>query len=168
MAITVITTAGGATSNSYCTVAEGTTYHTGRLHNADWSDAGGSERSAAVVWATRLLDDHVVWDGVRNDGTQVLEWPRTGLVDPGGYSVDSATIPQFLKDAAAELARWLIAEDRTLETNRDLVGFEEMEIGPLKLKTQANKTKPVIPPSVLSIIQFYGHLKGRKKTLVRM
>jgi len=168
MAIIVITTPGSATANSYSTVAEGTAYHTGRLHNDDWSDAGGSEKSAAVVWATRLLDDHIVWDGVRSDGTQVLEWPRYGLYDPGGYAIDSGIIPQFLKEAAAELARWLIAEDRTLETNRDLVGFKEIKIGTLKLKTESNKSRPVIPPSVLSMINHYGHIKGRKKTLVRI
>lgn len=168
MAITVVVDAGAANANSYCSVAEGTTYHTGRLHNDDWADAGSSDKSAAVVWATRLLDDHILWDGLRVGGTQILEWPRAGLFDPGGYSIETGSIPQFLKNATAEFARWLIAEDRTLETNRDLIGFDEMEIGTLKLKTNPNKTRPAVPPSVMSIISHYGHLKGRKKTLVRI
>jgi len=154
MALIVIATAGGATSNSYCTVAEANTYHESRLHNEPWDNAGADDKSASVVWATRMLDDQYDWDGSKSTEAQALRWPRTGLVDQDGYSVDDSTIPQFLIDATSELARLLIEEDRRAGDASD--EFSRLRVSSIELYYREISNKVTIPDSVHDFLRFYG------------
>ena len=168
MALILIATAGASNANSYCTAAEGETYHEKRLHIEDWSGASTSEREAALVWASRLLDDSMDWYGWKNSSAQAMRWPRSGVYGPDGYPITSTAIPSFLRDATAEYARLLIAEDRTLETNRDLKGYKMMQIGDLKIVIDPTTGKPVTPKSVWQMIREYCVRIGRKRTLIRV
>jgi hypothetical protein len=82
--------------------------------------------------------------------------------------ITSTGVPQFVKDAASEFAYHLLIEDRTLETNRDTMGYEKIAIGDLKLTVDKWTSKPIMPPSVWSIIRDYGVRAGRSVTLERM
>ena len=79
MAVTLDTTIGGASSNAYCTLAEAETYMEARLHKADWTAAADATKNSAIVWATRLLDEGLEWDGTVYSEEQALRWPRTGV-----------------------------------------------------------------------------------------
>lgn len=170
MAVTIVATAGGATANSYCTLAQANTYHEERLHIDDWTNASTSKKNSALVWATRILDEVMNWYGYKNSSVQALRWPRSSIYDQDGYPVTSSAIPIFLREATAEFARHLIIEDRTLETNRDTIGYKKMEIGDLKLEIDPDPTakKITVPPSVWSMVRPYCTRIGRSRTLVRM
>jgi hypothetical protein len=143
-------------------------YHEKHLYASDWTSASDDNKEIALMWATRLLDESVRWNGRAIADTQTLAWPRSYVYTIEGVALASDATPQFLKDATAEFARCLIAENRTLETNRDLIGFKELKVGDLELKVDSFKGKPLIPPSVWSIVRPYGSKTGKKKTLVRM
>jgi len=166
--ITIIATAGASNANGYCTLAEANSYITNRLHTTVWEDADNQDKIKGIVWATSLLDDLINWVGLKNGTTQALRWPRTMVWDIDGQSITSTDIPQFLKDATAEFAFHLLTDDRTLETNRDLAGFEFMKIGPLEMKIDTITKKPILPLSVQTMIRNYSVSSAQTKTLVRM
>lgn len=166
---TLIATAGAADANTYATLINANSYISARLHVSVWEETSSDDKNKALLWATSLLDDLCDWLGIKAGTTQALRWPRTSVWDIDGQSVTSTDIPQFLKDATSEFAFHLLDEDRTLETNRDMMGFESMEIGPLSMKIDKYTKKPVLPKSVQSIIRnFCSQSASTAKTLVRM
>ena len=167
MALTLDATAKGASANAYCTRAEADSYHEARLHNEDWDGASNAEKEAAIVWATSLLDTQMDWKGSKTTSAQFLRWPRTGVVDKEGASVDEDTIPQFLINATAEFARLLILEDRTAEQSGD--EYEEIRVGPIMLKMRITSKKQLISDIVYDFLKYYGDVYlGRDSMAVKL
>ena len=166
--VTIIATAAASNANAYCTLSEANAYILTRLHVSEWDDGDNQDKTKAIIWATSLLDDLISWAGLKGGTSQALRWPRTSVWDIDGQSVTSTAIPQFLKDATAEFAFHLLIEDRTLETNRDLAGFEYMKVGPLEMKIDKITKKPILPTSVQTMIRNYTTSYPAQKTLVRM
>lgn len=163
MAIVIDASVGGASSNSYCTLAEAETYHDSRLHNEDWTTGTDANKNIALVWATRLLDEWVDWNGSKVEfmDEQVLRWPRYNVQDRDGEDFDSDIIPQFLKDATAELGKDLLAEDVTADA--DTKGYSQMKIDVLSFtidKTDRDATT-VLSDTVQSMVEPYGVIRSR-------
>jgi hypothetical protein len=119
-------TIGGASSNSYVTRAEATTYFGDRLDVDEWDDATNAQKDAALVMATLRLEqeDYV---GSRADEDQNLKWPRMSVYIDNVYQ-DSADIPRPIKEATYELAL-AILKDNTLLADTGLEGFESVKLG---------------------------------------
>lgn len=168
MALTLIETAGAVDANTYATIDESNTYHESHVYGTNWIEEVDDEvKAQALVWATRLLDEKVNWAGQVAVETQALGWPRRYVLDKEGRAVDEATIPQFAKDAVSEFARLLVDEDRTAEN--DTAGFKWLKIGSLGMGLDKNDRRPVLPPSVFSIIKFYATIAtGQPRILERM
>ena len=107
-------TAGGATANSYVTVAEAGTYFAGRLGAEPWIAADAATRESALRMATRALE-RLRWPGARQHTAQALSWPRSGVA-----WVADGTVPQPVRDAQCEEAlAWLtpaLTRRRQLQT----------------------------------------------------
>jgi len=163
MAVTLIATVGGASSNSYSTVAEAETYHDTRLHNDAWNTGSSADKTIALIWSTRLLDEWVDWNGSKVElmENQALRWPRYSVTDRDGEDFDSNIIPQFLKDATAELAKDLLAEDVTADA--DTKGFSEMKIDVLSFKIDKGDrdATTVISDTVKTMVEPYGVIRSR-------
>jgi hypothetical protein len=169
MALTLIATAGAVDANSYCTVAESDTYHEAHVYGTTWIEDTDTEvKEQALVWATRLLDEQMSWVGQIVSDDQALRWPRYYAYDPDSVELASDAVPQFLKDATAEYARLLVASDRTAEP--DTLSYKEIKLGSLGLKFDKFDRRPVLPPSVFSIIKWYGRRStvGQPRILERM
>ena len=154
MALTIVATAGAVDANSYCTLAEAETYFEGRLHKTDWEDASTGDKNSALAWATSILDETMNWYGFSMSETQALRWPRTGLASVDGWTVSSTTIPKFLKNATAEFAMHLIAEDRMADS--DTMGFKQIAVSSIQITTDKFDRKPTIPQAVWNIVRPYG------------
>ena len=180
MALVLNATPGDAAANVYCTALEADTYHDSHVSGADWFTYDPPTQEKALVHATRLLDDYVEWEGNKTSRTQALRWPRTGVEERDGsgsyydtltaaYTIDPTIIPAWLKNATAELARWLLASDRTKES--DVLEYTSLSIGSLSLTKDASAagTKEVIPDAVQMMVADYGdvHTKGGM-SIVRM
>jgi len=163
MAVTLDSTVGGANSNSYISLADAETYHDTRLHNDAWNNASTPDKTIALMWATRLLDEWVEWDGTKVGliADQALRWPRYGVYYRDGETIGSDIIPQFLKDATAELAKDLLAADPTADA--DTKGFSEIQIDVLRLKIDAadRDSTSVISDAVKAMVEPYGNLRSR-------
>jgi hypothetical protein len=169
MAVTIDATVGGASANSYCTLAEAESYFEERLHTATWDAANNVTKNAALVWARKILDEQVQWVGTAADSSQALRWPRSGVVDQDDFYISSAVVPDFVKEAQAELAAWLISSDRFAEDSTK--GYKEIEIGrgEVRLKIDKNDRTKVLPDIVWSMIMYYAVKKrGAARRLVRV
>lgn len=79
----------------------------------------------------------------------------------------SLTYPTWLKQATAEFAKWLLAEDRTAEASG--IGIKQMSVGSLKIVNDKYDEKSIIPPIVAKMIAFYGTVKSKTQhTLERI
>jgi hypothetical protein len=106
MAVAIDATVGGASANSFTTLAELTTYMEGRLNSSTFDDASTDDQNRSLVEATRQLSV-MHWLGERATGTQALAWPRQWAHDPDSPIqdyYDTTVVPQRVKDATMELA----------------------------------------------------------------
>ena len=134
MASALVVTPGDGSANSYCSRAVADTYHLDRLHAATWTDAGDETKDAALLMATRVIDQQFAWEGVRSATSQKLEWPRDGLLnDEGDLALDRATIPTRLQDATAEFARLLIETDTTVASGVAGGAITSLKAGSVKI-----------------------------------
>lgn len=153
MACSIVATAGSASANSYCTIAEGTTYHETHVSGATWEDSDDDTRCRALQTATRVLDQWYDWAGSVVGSTQALLWPRSGVVGPNGYTLASDSIPTLIKHATAELARQLIAEDRTADS--DTKSIASLQAGSVSIAFRPTAANP-IPDAVAAMVSALG------------
>jgi hypothetical protein len=164
------TGAGLTNSNSYANVSDGDTYHDMRLHVDDWTGASTSDKEKALMWATRLLDDLVEWEGRATSDEQALDWPRYSIYDDDGYYVNGNTVPQAIIDATSELARNLLEEDIT--ASPDTLGFSYIRAGDVAVNIDKRDRDSVfvISDIVTAMLKPYGTVNPRvamEATLVR-
>ena len=164
---TIIATPGGATSNSYETLAEAATYFDERLPLATPWVASGDDSARALIMATRTLNSmslpHVrkvgefyvtsrTWTGVPATSTQSLAWPRKGMYDGNGNAIPEDVIPQALKDAESELAGQLIMADTTLDNAVSVAGITSIRAGSVSLSFKEAIEAHVLPNMVLNLM----------------
>ena len=117
---------GLSTANSYCSIVDADDHHSMRLHNTTWTSiASDTQKEMALMWASRLLDEEVDWYGVKTAEDSGLRWPRTGVYDKDNDLIGESEMPTDVVRATAEFAMFLVAEDRSLES--DLMGFKHLE-----------------------------------------
>lgn len=170
MACTIDSTVGGANANSYSSIADADSYHETHLYASDWEDADTDDKCRALQMATRLLDQRFEWNGVAVGSTQALLWPRVAATYPNGHPIPSDIVPTAVKHATAELARQLIADDRTADSDTEAKGIKAMTVGSISMEFRSVAAKP-IPDSVTGfLVPYYGRLVavgGGAVTLLR-
>ena len=137
MAITIDATVGGASANSYLTLADAQALIDGMVENDDvtaWASATTDQKNRALYSATQRLDRERFL-GARATDTQALQWPRTGVRKPDTYINTYATgfpfrittdyftdteIPDQVKQAQVVLAVYL-------NNNKDGMGLSGLE-----------------------------------------
>lgn len=102
MAITLVTTVGGATTNSYQTLAAITARAELLPGYADWIGlASDDDRNWCAVHATTLLD-RLRWLGTRVTDTQARQLPRYNLPNPESLYSSWGRGSAFASDAIPE------------------------------------------------------------------
>lgn len=136
-------------TNSYVEVSEADAYFGDRVNSSLWTNADNSTKEAALITATRLLDNQK-WISSSMSANQSLAFPRYGFYYDTRYgydvSMESAT-PQILLDAIYELALHLITNPDTLE---DSGNVRELSVGSVHLGFITGASK--MPSSVTSKI----------------
>jgi len=171
MPITITTTVGGATSNSYVSVSDADTYFESRLNTSAWT--GDDDKKKALVMAAKRLQDEQ-WRGSRVDDTQALAWPRYDVEKydnaGSGYGsyptyYDTDEIPQPVKDAQCELALFYLqntaAED---EANQAIVEEAAFDSNAVRVKYanagQSRAQSGQLPLRVARLLQ--GLVRGNR------
>jgi hypothetical protein len=128
MALTLIKEdgTGKVDANSYAAAADADAYFDGHLYATAWTAASTANKEKALVFATRLIDSLMQFNGYRAHNQQALQWPRERCPDPDkglitisilvpflGTFVDPDVVPKAISDATCEMARELLIADRT-------------------------------------------------------
>lgn len=172
MAVTINATPADPNANSYATHAEADAYFESRLPIVPpWIASG---EAVALVMATRVLNAGLrpqrtyvppaaghdayyrvrrTWSGTPTTTTQKLAWPRTGMKDENGNVIDSAIIPNALKEAQAEFAGQLLKADTTLNNDVLVQGITSLRAGPVSLSFKDSGVfAQVIPDAVWELM----------------
>ena len=166
MAVSIDATAGGASANSYITLAEADAFVEAMVLGTDankWGSGNTDSRNRALTAAAQRLDRERFL-GARATDTQALQWPRTGVRKPDTYvnnyssgfpfriSDDYFTdteVPDQVKRAQIELAVYLHSNKDGISLG-GLEDFKNVKIG--SLDVTPDKTGAVgadrIPPMV--------------------
>lgn len=128
MAITIDPTPGGASANSYGTLAEALAYFDGRLGGGAFRAASSDDiRKQALITGARDIDSEI-YRGVRTNSGQAMQFPRSGIY-AGGIPIDPNIIPAFVKSAQFEQSLWRLAQAGADEDKDPLApsGTEELK-----------------------------------------
>lgn len=136
MPATIDATIGGATANSYLTVAAADTLTETMLGTLAWATATTDSKTRALITATRGLDT-LGWIGSKASTTQALDWPRTGAICDGVEYPDDE-IPEAIKYSTFDLANALLTTPTLLQsptgTSGELIpGIPNRDLSRLKL-----------------------------------
>lgn len=160
---TIVTTAGSASANAYVSLAVADQYHLDRpAAGTTWSSASDDEKTAAILWATKLLDSKYEWEGWAADAVQVLAWPRTGLMNRNRtVALSTTAIPTEIQQATAEFARQLLAGDRAGDSDVETQGITRLTAGSVSLSFKDSVYAKVVPDAVVNLIPCdWGHVRG--------
>ena len=91
--------------NSYISIEQATDYH-GIRGNTEWTDATIDKQESALIQATEWIDSigRGKWKGKRATQEQLLAWPRVGVTDEDGFTIQSDVIPSVVVSSTAEAA----------------------------------------------------------------
>jgi hypothetical protein len=181
--MTINAVPGDPLANSYVTTEQATAFLQERLHVEAWYSADPEEaitlphrREAALMQATRLIDEQVGWYGVPATLTQALAWPQVGQVDAMGRPVDQMTVPTNIQRATAYYALMLLEAEEVIQaatvaaaTGEGLV--KSKKIGDTTITYQdapsasaststSTMTRTRIPNEVWLLLKPYGMVPG--------
>lgn len=162
---TLVTTAAASNANAYVAASVADQYHLDRpQYDTVWEDATVDEKAAAILWATKLLDANFIWNGNPTTSTQVLGWPRSGLLDYNDWSyLNETTIPDRIQWATAELAKQLLSTDRAADSDIETQGITSIKAGSIQLKFKDSVSAKPIPDVVAKLIPLaWGCLRNRQ------
>lgn len=170
---TIVTTAGSATANAYIDVTYGDQYNADRVPNPGrtaWIAATTDQKTAAILWATKLMDSLWIWDGYVPTKEQVLLWPRNGILKRTEWELFPETeIPREIKDATAEYASQLLVEDRTGDSEVETLGLTSLSVGPVDLTFKNSVYAKIVPDAVVTLIPCeWGHLREQRWSYRRL
>jgi hypothetical protein len=151
---TIVTTPGSALANAYCDVAFADQFHLDRpTVGSTWAANATDQKTAAILWATVLLDRLWVWTGYPTDAIQALLWPRGGMLKRNGWEYVLLTVvPPEIQQACAEYARQLLVTDRTADSDIQTLGITSVKAGSVELRFKDYVYAKVVPDAVYDLV----------------
>jgi len=144
VAAVIDATIGGASANSYVTLADADAYFETTPDSTTWDDKTDDQKNRALITATRWIDA-LSFYGKRCSETQALKWPRKEYkVD--GIELACTLIPVGIETATYELARALANDTDSITGSMGTTGiYDQVELGELKVKyNKTSQTSGVI------------------------
>jgi Putative DnaT-like ssDNA binding protein len=160
---------GDPLANSYVTVEDASAFLTRRLDTAAWTHASTPDQSAALQWATQLLDGQVKWYGIPTYPDQALALPQTGLIDSWGRWLPSDVIPAAVSQATALYALSLLdATGVNGALSGETLVLKSKKIADTTLtyqdvsstSTRAPVAQDAMPSEVKALLRPYGAVPG--------
>lgn len=153
-------------ANSYVSVGEADDILVTNIHNTAWAALDDPDKEKLLAWATRLVDTKATWYGHKAYSTSALRWPRKGVTSKDCVEILPNEIPENLKEAIAEMARYLVENDRTVEQSRD--GLESLRVDVIDMKFDKNYRLTQLPTLIWQIVSdlgYFGVVTGAAKII---
>ncbi|MEO0955674.1 MAG: DnaT-like ssDNA-binding protein [Pseudomonadota bacterium] len=115
-------------TDSYVTREEADAYASLRSWTT-WAALTDPAKDAVLLDAASYLDLSYDWKGSIASTSQAMAWPRQGVVDHEGRTVDSASVPARVKNAQIELANIAVANGGQLVTNQTERDISRVQAG---------------------------------------
>lgn len=174
MAIIVEDGTGLSTAETYCTVAEATTYFS-NIGNAAWAALASDavrEQSLRKAVAFMLGRYRSRWAGYRKTTTQALDWPRSlvpikdapDLYGGSDSYYDDASVPAAVKNACASLA--LRAASATLLADQTRTK-KSVTVGPISTVYDDFSSQAVQYVEVDAMLAPYLKTSGNQAVMIR-
>ena len=132
------TTVGGASADSYGTLAAFQTY----AGNVGWvlTSYTDAVQENNLRRATQYLDREMRWVGLKQTSTQALDWPRSvDGYDSDGYAISVDTIPAPIISAQFEVAFAMLGgADPYATQTTGTVARKKVKAGPVETETEYN------------------------------
>ena len=160
--MTLDATLGGASANSYVTVAEADAYFATSFGRTAWVSALPANKEIVLIESTRLLDLLVSWKGYVKSDTQALRWPRTYVPNiDGRYNgvgtiesyISDSTVPKDIKNAVFELAYSLLSNGGFQASENEL---SKVKVGPVSIDFSDTVKSNGLPKMVRDMIARWG------------
>lgn len=154
-------------ANSYVTVEEADDYLIQNIHVfPTWDALDDEDKKYLLSWSSTYLDQKARWNGVKTYPNSGLRWPRTGVYDKDGFPIPSDVIPEQLKQATIEMARYLMQTDRSQDRSQD--GLKEVQVDVIRLVFNENYRLPEIPNEINFILQGLGSVSGGQMAFAKI
>ncbi|HUX56178.1 MAG TPA: DnaT-like ssDNA-binding protein [Bacteroidales bacterium] len=155
MSVTLVSTIGGSTSNTYVTLAQVDTYMEGvPWFDSIWDDLTDAIKNSRILQAARAID-RLNFQGAKYLDDQAMEFPR----DITDQSTDIGGMPQKVKDAQCELIIWQYQhmDSSTGEADKELseigLGKSEISLKFAQNKSPENNLAGGMPESVRALLR---------------
>jgi hypothetical protein len=158
--MSLVSTVGGSTSNSYVSLADAETYFDDRINsavNGNWENTSAgvartdAEKSAALVTASRRIDEEQ-FVGYKVSTTQALKFPRYGAYDEDGIPFSTTAIPEVVKQATCLTALELLRADFLQE---DYMGnFSYFQSGTVQIKQFSQSSTGKLPAEARRLLRY--------------
>lgn len=79
-----------------------------QTQNTEWAALTLGEKQTWLMFASRLIDQAVDWNGYKTVENSGLRWPREGACNCDGILIDKNTIPEEVKMSTVEVARYFV------------------------------------------------------------
>lgn len=128
---------GLSTAESFCSIADATSYHA-KYGNEAWLSQPDSEREIHLRRATQFLEAEFRgrWKGIRVKTEQALAWPRYDVCDEDEAWVSSSAVPVQVRDATAILALISATETLVPDLEAGAVKRERVKVGDIEEETE--------------------------------
>lgn len=149
-------------TNGYATLDEMDTMLAENIHADSWFSLSEGDRERLTVFASKFLDDRTRWAGTKTTETSPMRWPRSGIVDRDGRSIGDNEIPEQLKRTVAYIARYYVAQDRTIERDQD--GLDSLVVDVIELEFREGYSLSTVPGSLQYMLEGLGTIRGGSTT----
>lgn len=167
MVIVVEDGTGIVIANSYLTVEEADDILSVNIHST-WAMLDEITKANLLMWASRVIDERVRWNGKKLHATSGLGWPRYGVRDKEGNLIDDDTVPRAVKVATATLAQHLITGNpEVANSNQNLT---ELSVDVITLKFDSKLVPDKYPTQIKFILAGLGTVsmgRGGPKRIVK-
>lgn len=149
-------TPGDPAANSFLSITEGDEFASSMLGGESWSTATLERKQAAAVTATSILSTRLCYNGTPSFPGQALPFPKTGLKNRNGETLDTTTVPYDMKLATWFLAVRLLKSSDVAEilseVESSVQGLTKLVAGPVELGFDKDVKFREIPTDVLILI----------------
>ena len=150
MAAVIDATLGGASANSYVTLADADAYFETVPDSTDWVSKSTDQKNRALISATRWIDV-LSFYGKRCSDTQALKWPRKEY-EVDGIELACTLIPFGIEVATYELARALANDTDAITGSTGTTGiYDQVELGELKVRYKSSSMTPGVINNVFDV-----------------
>ena len=149
------TTVGGTTANSYVTVEVADAFFASQVVQGVWPTLLAS-KEAALLDATRLIDNQFDFVGDIANTEQSLRWPRSGVYDADDRLLPTDSIPKIIQQATCYLTMYLLQNGGLNQTASNVSGIK---VGPIDMKFKAGSIVGV-PDFIIRLLSSYATYIG--------